>query len=114
MNTASHVNAPAVPSWRVSYLRTANGLLLGLAIVQIIVGCLALSYSFVATLVSVSILGALLLIASAVEMAAAITPLQQCQSFSRQDERVTPAQISPFGNAGRSGRISASASRRRM
>ena len=72
MNTASQVNAPAMPSWRMSYLRTANGLLLALAIVQIIVGCLALSFSFAATIASVVVLGALLLIASAVEMAAAI------------------------------------------
>ena len=72
MNTASHVNAPTVPSWRISYFRTASGLLLALAIVQILVGCLALSYSFVATIASVAILGALLLVASAVEMAAAI------------------------------------------
>jgi uncharacterized membrane protein HdeD (DUF308 family) len=72
MNTASQANVPAVPAWRLSYLRTANGLLLALAIVQILVGFLALSYSFVATIASVAILGALLLIASAVEMAAAI------------------------------------------
>lgn len=72
MNTASHINAPTAPSWRVSNLRTTYGFLLALAIVQIIVGFVALSFSFLATIVSVSILGALLLIASAVEMAAAI------------------------------------------
>lgn len=72
MNTASHVNPPAASSWRASNLRSTYGWLLALAIVQIIVGFVALSFSFVATLVSVSILGALLLIASAVEMTAAI------------------------------------------
>jgi uncharacterized membrane protein HdeD (DUF308 family) len=72
MNTASHINAPPVPSWRMSYLRTANGLLLALAIIQMIVGCLALSFSLAATIASVVVLGSLLLIASAVEMAAAI------------------------------------------
>jgi uncharacterized membrane protein HdeD (DUF308 family) len=53
-------------------VRKSSGWFIALGIVQIVVGTLAVSFSFSATIASVAMLGVLLLIASGAQMAAAI------------------------------------------